>query len=183
MFYRYCWAIYLLLCVACTDILPQKTTAERQYFDLIGFFEREIAQLKGTTVQKSVTLNDQTELQTSQLTDWTNELSIFTASDINKPAFRDSYQIDSIWLADTLRISYTALNPKLRTQSLRIDQLRSTQSISHIAIDNRVKNPLYELSEVLHYAPARQYTISSRQKVRGLNASQLDIRAEIIAHR
>lgn len=184
MFYRYCWAIYLLLCVACTDILPQKTTTERQYFDLIGFFEREITQLKGTTVQKSATLNGQTELQTSQLADWASELSIFTASNINKPAFRDSYQVDSIWLAaDTLRITYTALSPKLRTQSLRIDQLRSTQRISHIAIDNRVKNPLYELSEILHYTPARQYTVSSWQKVRGLNASQLDIRAEIIARR
>lgn len=170
----------LLLITACTEFTPNKKNDDKRYFDLIAYFDQQDKKLENSTVNKTITLNQKTETKQLNHVNWQQELSVFADSDINKPAFRDSYQTDSTLIGDTLRITYTARTPKLRTQTLRLDWLKSTQSIAAIAINNRVDNPLYQLSEQLYYLPLQAYSIKSQQKIRLLAPNKLEIKASMV---
>ena len=79
-----CLAVCLYFITACSDLMPVNSeTNNKRYFDLNAYFEQQIAQLYGTIVRKTVTLNGTTETKEQQPRDWQTELSGFIASDIN----------------------------------------------------------------------------------------------------
>jgi hypothetical protein len=67
-------------------------------FDLKGFLDNEIAtHLKDVKkVKKTVTVNGKTESKEVEIKDWKEELKPFFNSDINRPAWRDKYKVDTI---------------------------------------------------------------------------------------
>lgn len=66
-----------------------------QYYDLRGFIENQIVYLteKRPQITKSAVLNNKQEVVKTQDIDWKKELELFMQADINKPSFRNSYQI------------------------------------------------------------------------------------------
>lgn len=110
-------------------------------------------------VDKTVNHNGQAETKTLKIANWGNELNLFTASDINKPSWRDSY--DVVTNGDTL--IYKAKTPDLKTQKLTITKTKGAVSAIHIF--NHTKNMLYETSEVLSYFPDSIYNINKNQHV------------------
>src|ERR1700688_2857367 len=73
----------------------KETGAALTYFDLKGYFKKNAAQfsLHNRPVFKTVVHNGITESKKIQIDNWERELSLFIGSDINKPAWKDSYQI------------------------------------------------------------------------------------------
>jgi len=135
------------------------------FFDIKGFFESEVNRLtnKKSTVNKSVRQNEQSEIKKNLSVDWNNELALFIASDINKPAWKDSYTISG----DSVHFSYVAIDKNLRTISVEIKKDLQGRPV-FFKIKNMTRSKLYESSEELTYIPDSIYTINKNQSVRFL---------------
>lgn len=84
------------------SVRPGSANRPAAYFDLLGFLARQSEQLsqQRPAVQKQVLLRDgRHETTRTQPTDWPKELQIFQQADINKPALRGLYTVDSVTLA------------------------------------------------------------------------------------
>jgi len=147
------------------------------YFSLEDFFLSETSRLAklAPIVEKKVSRNGDSEEKRVQIDDWKNELALFIDSDINKPAWRNSYRIDSTERS----LSYISIDPELRTQKITIDKYESG-SVRHIAITNRAGNMLYQTAEKLDYYPDSLYQISKQQQVRFIGDSQYSISGHLI---
>lgn len=87
----------LLLLGACQE--PEKKTispVNNKYFDVPGFIREQVTLLqarKPTAVKTVQEAGKQIETKTLQNPNWNKELEVFAELDLNKPAFRNSYNI------------------------------------------------------------------------------------------
>ncbi|MDQ1087455.1 MULTISPECIES: hypothetical protein [unclassified Siphonobacter] len=88
----------LLITVGCQNSPKQSSSKPQTYFDLKGYVESQIAMLKKTNpvVRKEVSVNEESETLVTPKIDWTKELELFLQADINKPAYTQSYFIDTL---------------------------------------------------------------------------------------
>lgn len=133
-----------------------------KYFDISGYFKGDTARLKKLDpgVNKTVTHNGVTENKTVHIANWGQELNLFIQSDINRPAWKNSY---NIFNSDSL-IIYKAKYPDLRTSKIVIK--KDKNRVKWILIFNHTKNLLYETTEKLSYFPDSLYLIQKSQQVR-----------------
>jgi hypothetical protein len=153
-----------------------QTGDTQKYFDLTGYFKADTARLHkhNPEVLKTVTHNGVTETKKVHIGNWGLELNLFIQSDINKPAWRDSYNIDSSENA----LIYRAKTIDLKTQLIVIN--KQAGKVKWIMISNRTKNMLYETTEKLSYFPDSLYIIQKHQKVRLLGANNYIIKGILI---
>jgi hypothetical protein len=142
------------------DIKQGGTTLK--YFDISGYFKADTARLRklNPTVNKTVTHNNVTENKTVHITNWGQELNLFIQSDINRPAWKNSYAVQ---VMDSL-IIYKAKSPDLHTTKIIIK--KDGDKVKWILIFNHTKNLLYETREKLSYFPDSVYLIQKSQQVR-----------------
>ena len=101
-------ALVLTACGSAADAPAPNAEALRQhtsYFNLPAFLSEQSTQLsrRKPTVEKQVLLRDGGQ-ETERLTptDWAKELQIFQQADIDKPALRGQYLVDSVLTPDGL---------------------------------------------------------------------------------
>jgi hypothetical protein len=154
----------LLLGIASCKRDSNAATGTKAFFDIKGYFEADSARLtkERPLVTKTVTHNHIPETQKVYISDWGTELSLFTQSDINRPAWRDSYDVRN---SENLAI-YTAKDPKLKTQKVIVKM--ENGKLKWIMIINHTKNVLFENTEKLSYFPDSLYLIQKKQSVRVL---------------
>lgn len=140
----------------------KETGAKLKFFDLKAFFSADTARLNklGKPVLKTVTHNGATETKAVPIDNWGQELELFMASDINKPAWRDSYTITN----SGGFLIYKAKFPDLKTRELLIK--KEGEKVKYILIFNRINTSLYQTSEKLSYFPDSLYIIEKSQKIR-----------------
>ncbi len=152
------------------------TEAGKRYFDLKQFINADSARLNKSVpmVLKTVQHNGE-KSQTRRLIikNWGEELALFSASDINKPAWRDSYQI----LQQGDSAVYTALYPELVTRRMVIT--KKGKDVLKIAVENFTKNLLYQTKEHLVYYPDSLYLIDKEQKVKLIGTNRYQITGKI----
>jgi hypothetical protein len=148
-----------------------KKGAKLKYFDLKGYFMADTARLNKLTgpISKTVSHNNVTESKKVVVKNWGNELGLFFASDINKPAWQESYTIQG----DSNLIIYRAKDPELKTREIIIN--KPNNKVKWILIFNSTKNMLYQTTEKLSYFPDSAYVIVKYQKVRLLGANTYKI--------
>jgi hypothetical protein len=136
----------------------------KAFFDIKGYFQADSARLtkENPLVTKTVTHNQIPETQKIHISDWGTELSLFIQSDINRPAWRNSYNVSN---TENITV-YTAKDPGLKTQ--RVVVKTENGKLKYIMIFNHTKNILYENTEKLSYIPDSLYLIQKRQSVRVL---------------
>ncbi|WP_311952677.1 hypothetical protein [Mucilaginibacter terrae] len=168
---------YKLLCSAllCISALAScrpdvhESAGDKRFFDLKGFINADSARLNRAhiTVTKTVAHNnDVAQTKPVTITNWGQELSAFSASDINKPAWRDGYSVKQE--ADS--VVYTALMPDLVTRRMVIQQ--NDKAVKKIHIENFTKNLLYQTTEHLVYYPDSVYLIDKLQEVKLLGSNR-----------
>jgi hypothetical protein len=175
---RRCVFIFLLSTIA---LLPGckpdnvETGTALNYFDLKGYFEADTARLtkRNPLVTKTVTHNSVTETKQVHIDDWGAELNLFSQSDINKPAWRNDYDVDS----SATGVIYRAKSFDLKTQIIVIN--KTGDKIKWLMIYNSSKNLLYQTNVKLSYYPDSLYTIEKYQKVRLLGANKYLIKGVI----
>ena len=133
----------MLMLFACDN--PVETNQANVYFDVAGYVRAQVATLKrqNPTVQKQTRIKDKSQNQTVKNIDWSRELELFTQADINKPAFRKSYDVAR---PDSLTYHYT-LKPteeKLAVRSLTVILDAKTRQPRLIEAVLRTQNLLYE---------------------------------------
>ncbi|GGH03165.1 hypothetical protein [Mucilaginibacter phyllosphaerae] len=159
---------------ACNKPEIKETGAELKYFDLKGYFEKEATRLTALNpqVDKSVAHNAETESKNVRIGSWKKELNLFTESDINKPAWKLSYDVQTN--ADST--VYAAKYPELKTR--RIVIRKKAGQVSEIAIVNNTHNILYNTTEKLQYAPGNYYRIEKTQKVKVMGGNSYMIKGK-----
>jgi hypothetical protein len=111
--------IYFVLLLGCQSGTTEETD-EKYYYDLKGFIEKQIIYLedKKPKVEKMALLNGREEAVKTEAIDWRKELELFLQADINKPSYRQSYQVTR---RDSTEYEYTLKpNTKLPVQYLKI---------------------------------------------------------------
>ncbi len=132
-------------------------------FDLSGYIKKEAARLKKANrpVVKTVYHNGITETKTVHIANWEQELGLFIDADINKPTWRNNYNVTD---EDSL-LAYRAKDSTLKVSEILIN--RTKQKIRWILIYTKTpKNYLYTTTQKLVYYPDSLYYISTRQDVR-----------------
>ena len=159
----------VLLCgwCACKPEIKE-TGAVLKYFDLKEFFKADSARLAhlNPEITKTVSHNGESETKKMRIVNWGREFDLFTSSDINKPAWKNSY---AVHLAGDTLISYTAKFPELKTREIMIR--KSDGKVTSVFIVNDVHNLLYETVEKLTYIPNSYYLIEKQQKVKVMGAN------------
>ena len=157
---KYTVVLAFLILSACSQ--PKEEKALKTFADLKGFFEAEARRLAKSDpeVKKTVARNDSSETREVKNINWKTELSLFAESDINKPAWKDSYKVISL----PGQTTYQAIDSSLRTREISISK-DPEGKIKKITILNHVENMLYSSSEQLTYIPDSLYQISKRQHV------------------
>jgi hypothetical protein len=148
----------MLLQTACKPDIKEKS----KYFDIRGFFMADTARLNKLNLQvlKTVTHNGASESKNVHIDNWGRELDLFIGSDINKPAWKDSYKV----IDEGGLLVYRAKYPELTVREILIKQDKG--KVKWILIFNKTKNILYQSTEKLSYYPDSLYLIEKDQKVR-----------------
>ena len=164
-------SIFILIAASCQPENKQADTMPDLYFSLKDYFDKEATRLNAANpiVTKSVLRNEEAEQKELHIRNWATELELFSQSDINKPAWKGQYHVDS----NNNRITYTALNADFSTRKVIIS--KSGDKITHISIRNAVKNLLYSSNEILDYYPDSLYSIQKEQDVRVIGEGKYKI--------
>lgn len=170
---RYTLLIVFLVLSACSEPKKKET---RSYEDLKGFFEAEALRLAKADpeIKKTVARNDNSETRVMRDIDWKVELSLFAESDINKPAWKDSYKV----INQTGKTVYIASDPDLRTREISVSKNILGQIVK-VRIVNQTKNLLYSSEEQLLYIPDSLYQISKQQDVAVIGESRYFINGKL----
>ena len=167
-------SVLLLLCgsYACNKPEIKETGAELKYFDIKEYFAKEALRLEALNpqIEKSVAHNGETESKKVHISNWKKELNLFTESDINKPAWKLSYNVQ----ANDDSVVYKAKYPELKTREIVIR--KKAGQVTAIAIVNNTHNILYNTTEKLVYAPGSYYLIEKMQKVKIMGANNYRIK-------
>ena len=158
---------FLLLFEACfqsntTEATPNPTS----FFDLETYFHKEVQRLKNTkSIQKAVSIGTETEQKTIDNVNFSQELAVFTQSNINKSSLLEKYEVDSIFNAQEQlqQITYKAKNAALRTQHLAV--FFHQNEVSKVEILNTSQNLIAQSEQKLRYSPDEGYSIQSQQKI------------------
>lgn len=169
------FSFILLSSFSCT-VKQEKEAEQDAYFDLEGYFDKEASRLQSldAVVEKTVAKNELKEQKKLKIKNWDTELELFKASDINKPAWKDSY----ITKETPQKIHHTASDPELRTQEIVITK-DADGTIRHIFIFNKTSNGLYSSTEKLNYYPDSLYQIEKEQQVRVLGTNNFNVTGKI----
>lgn len=161
----------ILLLPACKPEIKE-TGSAMPYFDLKGYFHTASAALarQNKQVLKMVMQNGVAETRKVHIANWENEFSLFIGSDINKPAWKDSYTVETTGDA----LIYKAKYPELETTEIVINKPHN--KVKWILIFNHTKNMLYETKEKLTYFPDSMYMIEKVQRVKLLGSNRYDIK-------
>lgn len=150
----------------------KESKSEQRYFNLKGYFRADSARLSATRplVTKTVMHNGTSKTKKVYIDNWGREFELFENSDINKPAWRDSYDTQSA--GDTT--VYKAKDPDLKT--LKIVIKKSGGKVKLIQIYNHTQNLLYQNTEKLSYFPDSAYQIDRAQSVRLLGKNEYTVK-------
>jgi len=142
-----------------------------KYFDLSGYFKAEVTRLEklAKPVVKTVDYNGQAETKSILIKNWGRELDLFSNSDINRAAWKNSYSVAK----DDDSIVYAAIDTNLHTRRIVLWLKRG--NITGLTISNFTKNMLYQTSEKLIYYPDSVYYIEKHQQVKLLGTNNYQI--------
>jgi len=169
-----CCALIIAALQGCSKPAIKETGARLTYFDIKGYFERDSARLTklNKPVYKTVMHNGVIESKTVHITNWGTEFAFFEASDINRPAWKNSYTV----VADSDITIYLAKDSDLFTREVMIKQLNGKLKWIRILNHSSKKNRFYSNGETLSYFPDSLYLIQKRQSIRLLGTNRYVIK-------
>lgn len=162
------------LAASCGPSAPEGP-AGSPFFDLEAYFDAETGRLGlRQGVEKTITLNGETRQQRGE---WNaeEELDGFKDLKINRPAWRDQYEVDSLRGVDGQLegLRYAARDSSLRIREVEIDLKEG--EVEEIRVEKNIKNTVVYFHQELSYRPAEGYRIRRVQKVPLTKRSELEI--------
>jgi hypothetical protein len=131
---------------------------------------------------KELSIEGKTEQTVLKQVDWTKELALFKAIDLNKPVYRDLYNVQKS--PDGKQHRYTALKHQLPVQSLLIVWDSAGQEVERIEVEYTEQNTLYSIERSLRLeiknGQITRYRITGKQTMFMSKASDYTIVASVI---
>lgn len=136
--------MYFLLILSSCQTPAETSTEPNAYYDVKGFVQSQIHLLsqQKPTIEKTMVVGQDEEKRTTKAVDWKKELELFLQSDINKPAFRQSYATER---PDSLTYTYkiqTGEDLPVRFLKVVLDKNSGKPALIEAKISS--KNKLYE---------------------------------------
>lgn len=156
---------------------PDVKSTQKHYTDIKGFVESEVNRLSKSNIRvnKTVVQNGISESLSNIAVNWKNELALFSESDINKSAWKDSYKV----IEKKESTEYQTLDSNLRTKQIIIRFNKNKKPV-YLQIKNQTNNSLYKTNETLTYIPDSAYTVIKDQKVLFLGKNRYEIKGNLI---
>ncbi len=172
LFYSSFIILYFSACVS-TEISPPVTNG---FFDLSDFMDKEIENKKDRVkkLRKTISLDEVTETKELENFDFEKETALFRTADINKVAWLDRYETDSIFYksGQLEKLVYKNITNDLRTKSLII-YFNTKNIIDSILVEQSATSTLAKSVQYLRYLPASGYRIENQQDITALTPHKL----------
>ncbi|WP_343522416.1 hypothetical protein [Pedobacter sp.] len=167
--------LFALAFFSCKQRKEAEAKTDLQYFDIKGYFDKEISRLQklNPVVNKTVNVNGTAESKTSKMASWAKELAIFVNADINKASWKEGFKATQLDGTE----AYTSDNKKIPVKKVSITRNGSEIQKIEILIDN--KNILYQSQDTLTYFPDSLYSIRKHQKIRLLKEKKYSITGKL----
>lgn len=166
-------SVYIFSCgeISNTNVLPSAP-----FFDLTDYMDQEIIRLKNLSeITKTISFNTKKEVLKIDLPSLEKELAIFKNADINKIAWIDKYEVDSLLNKqnEVEKLIYKANEKSLRTQLMEITFNKNL--VDHIYIENNSKSLISGSFQTLKYFPKKGFEIKSKQDMLIIEDANLSI--------
>lgn len=181
---KYFLGIIVILTIFSCDATPDQTQV-KNYYDLKGFIDNQIKVLNDSKplVGKKLMVNNKNEAIEVKISDWEKELELFKQLDINKPAFKTSYEVKQSDTSDSTTIEYT-LKPseKAPVKILKI-VLDKNKNLKILLAKVKQENNLYHsdktLSILVDKSMITSYKIVGYQQLKYFDKKPFEIEGKI----
>lgn len=155
---------------------------QRAYFDLPSFFEDQIKNLqkKEQWIRKHVTKDGHSHIIERGNINWNEELDAFTEANINRPAWRGQFKVDTIKLERVYVVTYKTENQEIPVKNVVVTIDEDTKQCLQISVDRRTKNFLYTSDQSLYYTTGEGYMLKGKLSITFLFDSEYSIESEFI---
>lgn len=153
----------LFVCQACQR--SEDTKLAPLYFDMPAYFQAEAKRLQtmSPAVEVRWEKDGEVELKTARQIDWEKAFAALGKLDLNRTAYRGSYELDSAKIGDREFIKYRAIDPAVKPQLLVLVKYQG--SVQKLEVEVTDKNFLYETITQYSYVPDDTLSISGTQQV------------------
>jgi hypothetical protein len=155
---------------------------QRYYYDLPSFIHKQAENLqsKSQWVRKHVTKDGHSHIIERGNINWQEELEAFLDSDINRPAWRGEFKVDTISLERVYVITYKTENKQIPVKNVVITIDKDTRQCLQVTIDRRTKNFLYSSDQSMFFTTGEGYMMKGKLSVSYLFDSEYSIESEFI---
>lgn len=140
----------------------------------------ENLQERGQWVRKEVTKDGHSHVVERGDIDWKEELDAFKEADINRPAWRGQFKIDTISLERVYVITYKTDNEEIPVKNVVITVDKDTRQCLQVTVDKRTENFLYSSDQSLFFTTGEGYMMKGKLSVNYLFESEYSIESEFI---
>ena len=176
--------IALILFLGSCDQGPAEAYYENQrsYYDLPRFIKKQADNLneKKQWVRKHVTKDGHSHIIERGNIVWAEELDAFIESDINRPAWRGEFKVDTITLERALVITYKTENEQIPVKNVVVTLDKDTKQCIQVTVDRRTENFLYSSKQSLFFTAGEGYMMKGKLSVSLLFDSEYSIESEFI---
>lgn len=155
---------------------------QRYYYDIPAFFTSQIDNLKskGQWVRKQVTKDGHSHIIERGNIDWSEELGVFLDSDINRPAWRGEFKVDTIKLEREYVVTYKTSNDQIPVKNVVLTIDKDSKQCLKLTVDRRTENFLYKSDQSLYFTTGEGYMMKGKLSVSYLFDSEYSIDTEFI---
>lgn len=156
--------------------------SERFYYDIPSFISKQAKNLneKGQWVRKHVTKDGHSHIIERGNIDWKEELDAFIESDINRPAWRGEFKVDTISLERVDVITYKTANEQIPVKNVVVTIDKDTRQCLQVTVDRSTDNFLYSSDQSLFFTTGEGYMMKGKLSVSFLFDSEYSIESEFI---
>lgn len=156
-------------------------TGEMRFFDLCSYVDSLIAHYTagGFVVDKTVSLNGNSEQLTDLEVDWRTELYPLAQSHINRSAWLDRFTADTIALPDGRRLVYGSNRADIPVKRLEVETDNAGR-VRLVRVESGRKNLLYTGSQEITFIPGEHYSVRGSQRAMLLSRTTFTIDARIV---
>jgi len=176
---------FLVLLEAC-DKDPSEIYFEGQlhYFDMPAFMAKQESNLqkKNQWVRKKVTKDGRTHFIECGDIDWKQELDPFMEADINRPAWRGEFKVDTISLERVNVITFKTVNEDIPVKNMVVTIDKATGQCLQVTVDRSTDNFLYSSEQKLFFTVGEGYMVKGDLAVTSLFESEYNVETEFIDH-
>ncbi len=146
----------------------EKTQSVSSSFNIPHYFNSEVTRLNRlrSGVLKKIYLNKEQDSLTDNTVNWTKELELFTAIDLNKAAWKDQFLSDTLSVANTVIVTYKAKINSIPVRQVKL--IYFNEKLESIRIVKQSDNFIVKSSSQLIYQPSSGYSYKSFQSILGL---------------